>query len=60
LIGNVQLVAHIDERQLLTYYAKGNELYFLDRQNETNRMVKGVDPEMYGARPLFIRWNGSR
>ena len=53
ICGNVKMVSHIDEAQLLAYYAKGNELYFMDRQNETNLLVRGIDPELYGARPLF-------
>lgn len=53
--GKVRFLSHVDEKQLLECYAKGNELYFLDRQHQMNKMVKGVDPEMYGAHPLLIQ-----
>lgn len=49
--NKVVFASYITEPELLHYYAKGYELYYLPRQDYYNKLMKGIDPGLYGALP---------
>lgn len=48
--GKVLFVSHVNEMELIHYFARGKQLYYLPMQAELNQQVKGADPVVFGAK----------
>jgi len=50
---NMLFKSYLDENEAVYYFAKGYDIYFMPKQDYYNKIMRGIDLEIYSAKPYL-------
>ncbi len=46
--------SYLDEEEAVYFFAKGFDIYYMPKQDYYNKIMRGIDLHIYGAKPYFL------